>query len=96
MSKVVKVEGVINGTKINFIRDGDTNDFIANIPPSFSGIYLMEIYAYDEFGNVGYSAVARVWVKQGRIINDRNQTSLAQDIKDRGGIINVSEIERTV
>lgn len=51
---VVKLIGSINGDSVVFQRfDGDVWE--ATIPKNLNGQYIIELYAYDEAGNIGYA-----------------------------------------
>ena len=52
---VVKLTGIINGSTVVFERNsGDVWE--ATIPKNLNGQYVVELYAYDEAGNIGYAA----------------------------------------
>lgn len=53
---VVRVEGVINGSRIVFYQEGDSDIWQAEIPSVPDGIYVTELYAWDKWGNRTYYA----------------------------------------
>ncbi len=51
---VVKLIGSINGNYVSFQKsEGDVWE--ATIPKNLNGQYVVELYAYDEAGNIGYA-----------------------------------------
>lgn len=52
---VVRVEGIINGDKVIFERRAE-NQWIATVPEALNGIYVVNLTAWDEAGNVAYYA----------------------------------------
>lgn len=50
---VVRVEGKVHGEKVSFTWVGGDR-WEAVIPASLNGVYIVELTAYDEAGNVGY------------------------------------------
>lgn len=52
---VVRLEGKVNGQNVIFNRKrGD--EWEATVPKNISGVYIVELTAYDEVGNKGYAA----------------------------------------
>ena len=52
---VVRLEGKVNGQDVIFYkRQGD--EWEATVPKAISGVYIVELTAYDEVGNKGYAA----------------------------------------
>lgn len=45
---VVRVEGVVNGSRIVFYQEGDSDIWQAEIPSVPDGIYVTELYAWDK------------------------------------------------
>lgn len=55
MGKVVKLEGKVDGSAIIFEREeGDV--WKATIPPQSNGVYIVELTATDDAGNIAYCA----------------------------------------
>lgn len=55
MRMVVKLEGKVQGQRVIFKRvQGDEWETI--IPPSLNGVYIVELAAYDDFGNMSFMA----------------------------------------
>lgn len=52
---VTRVEGVINGDYVIFKRTVG-NQWEAEVPASLNGIYILEMTAYDEAGNMAYTS----------------------------------------
>ena len=52
---VTRVEGVINGDSVIFKRTVG-NQWEAEVPASLNGIYILEMTAYDEAGNMAYTS----------------------------------------
>lgn len=53
---VVKLEGKVDGKAIIFEREIGGDVWSATIPPQSSGIYIVELTATDDAGNVAYCA----------------------------------------
>ena len=53
---VVKLEGKVDGQAIIFEREFGGDVWKATIPPRASGIYIVELTATDDAGNVAYCA----------------------------------------
>ena len=53
---VVKLEGKVDGQPIIFEREFGGDVWVATIPPRTSGIYIVELTATDDAGNVAYCA----------------------------------------
>lgn len=53
---VVKLEGKVDGQAIIFEREIEGDVWSATIPPQSSGIYIVELTATDDAGNVAYCA----------------------------------------
>lgn len=52
---VVRLEGKVQGQDVIFDRvQGD--DWETVIPPSLNGVYIVELTAYDDAGNMAYTA----------------------------------------
>lgn len=51
---VVKLEGIINESKVIFENVGGDN-WKAVIPPTLNGIYIVELVATDDAGNQGFA-----------------------------------------
>lgn len=52
---VVRLEGKVQGQDVIFNRvQGD--DWETVIPPSLNGVYIVELTAYDDAGNMAYTA----------------------------------------
>lgn len=50
---VVRLEGIVNGATVTFSRKtGDIWE--AGIPSALNGIYIVELTAYDDAGNVSF------------------------------------------
>lgn len=55
MPMVVRLEGKVQGKRVIFNRvQGDEWETI--IPPSLNGVYIVELAAYDDFGNMSFMA----------------------------------------
>ena len=55
MPMVVRVEGIINGDKVIFEREAG-DQWMATVPESLNGVYVVNLTAWDEAGNVAYYA----------------------------------------
>lgn len=53
---VVKLEGKVDGQTIIFERKSEGDVWVSTIPPKISGIYIVELTATDDAGNVAYCA----------------------------------------
>ncbi len=53
---VVKLEGKVDGQAIIFEREIEGGAWKATIPPRSNGIYIIELTATDDAGNVAYCA----------------------------------------
>lgn len=51
---VVRLKGLIDSREVGFEKAGDA--WLATIPADLNGTYAVELWAYDEAGNVGYRA----------------------------------------
>lgn len=52
---VVRLEGKVQGQDVIFSRvEGDEWETV--IPPSLNGVYIVELTAYDDVGNMAYTA----------------------------------------
>ncbi len=56
---VVKLWGQCNGTRISFDRE-PSGRWVTTVPPAPDSTYIMELWAEDAAGNVGYFATVLV------------------------------------
>ena len=53
---VVRLEGKVQGQDVIFSRvQGD--EWETTVPPSLNGVYIVELTAYDDAGNMAYTAM---------------------------------------
>ena len=55
---VVRLEGQVNGQTVLFEREPETDRWNAACPSVPDGTYVLELYAYDRWGNRSYYAKA--------------------------------------
>jgi len=54
MAGIAKLEGLVNGSLIIFMK-GSGGKWAAAVPSNIRGEYVVELSAYDEAGNMAYS-----------------------------------------
>jgi hypothetical protein len=86
---VAKVYGKVDGHDVIFQRSEDAGRWTTTVPASQTGTYIMELWAEDEAGNVGYFATIKVTF-------DPSQLCVAISVLEVGANWTLEEVMRTL